>query len=238
MVFAFGAGLSIVVGLLCGAVPALQVSRVDPARALSGGSAPSAGVPACGRGACARRRRRCRGIRVVVRTAGGSAAVIPFLRAAVAAANPRATLGAVTTMEARLSNAVAWPRLHAFFVASLAGLALVLAAVGVYGSLSYTVAQREREIGIRMALGAGNARILALVLVQGAALAGAGVLLGVGAAAAGSRTLESFLYGVAAGDPLTFLLAPLVLVAAALAACWLPARRAARIDPLRMLRSE
>ena len=178
------------------------------------------------------------GVRVVVRTAGGSAAVIPFLRAAVAAANPRATLGEVTTMEARLSNAVAWPRLHAFFVASLAGLALVLAAVGVYGSLSYTVAQREREIGIRMALGAGNARILALVLGQGAALAGAGVLLGVGAAAAGSRTLESFLYGVAADDPLTFLLAPLVLVAAALAACWFPARRAARVDPLRMLRSE
>ena len=178
------------------------------------------------------------GVRVVVRTAGDSPAVIPFLRAAVAAANPRATIGEVTTMEARLSNAVAWPRLHAFFVASLAGLALALAAVGVYGALSYTVAQREREIGIRMALGAGNARILALVVGQGAALAGAGVLLGVGAAAAASRALESFLYGVAADDPLTFLLAPLALAAAALAACWLPARRAARVDPLRMLRSE
>ena len=178
------------------------------------------------------------GIRVVVRTAGDSPAVIPFLRAAVAAANPRATIGEVTTMEARLSNAVAWPRLHAFFVASLAGLALALAAVGVYGALSYAVAQREREIGIRMALGAGNARILALVVGQGAALAGAGVLLGVGAAAAASRALESFLYGVAADDPLTFLLAPLVLAAAALAACWLPARRAASVDPLRMLRSE
>ena len=176
--------------------------------------------------------------RVVVRTAGDSPAVIPFLREAIAAANPQATIGEVTTMEARLLNAVAWPRLYAFFVGSLAGLALVLAAVGVYGLLSYTVAQREREIGIRMALGAGSTQIIGLVLGQGAALVGAGTLVGMGVAAASSRMLESLLYGVAADDRLTCLLAPFVLVAVALAACWFPARRATRVDPMRMLRFE
>ena len=177
-------------------------------------------------------------ISVVVRTAGDSLTVIPFLREAIAAANPKATIGDVTTMEARLLNAVAWPRLYAFFVGSLAGLALVLAAVGVYGFLSYTVAQREREMGIRMALGAGSAQIIALVLGQGAVLVGAGTLMGVGAAAAASRMLESLLYGVTAYDRLTFLVAPFVLVAVALAACWFPARRATRVDPMRMLRFE
>ena len=175
---------------------------------------------------------------VVVRTAGDPRTVIPFLREAIAAADPRATMSEVTTMEARLLNAVAWPRLYAFFVGSLAALALVLAAVGVYGLLSYTVAKREREIGIRMALGAGNTQIVALVVGQGAALVGAGALLGMVAAAAGSQMLESLLYGVSGGDPLTFLLAPVVLVAVALVACWFPARRATSVDPMRVLHSE
>ena len=178
------------------------------------------------------------GVRVSVRTRTDPLAVVPFLREAIAAANPRATIRTVATMEARLSNAVAWPRLYAFFVGSLAGLALLLAAVGVYGLLSHTVAQREREIGIRMALGARGSRILALVAGQGAALAGAGALVGMGAAAAARPLLQSFLYGVAAGDRLTFLAAPLVLAAAALVACWFPARRAARVDPAKMLRLE
>ena len=177
-------------------------------------------------------------IAVTVRTSGDPAAVIPFLREAVTAANPQATIGETTSMEARLLNAVAWPRLYVFFVGALAGLTLVLAAVGVYGLLSYTVAQREREIGIRMALGAGSAQILALVAGQGAALVGVGVVVGLGAAAASGRMLESLLYGVAAADPLTFVLAPSVLAAAALVACWLPARRAARVDPVSMLRLE
>ena len=89
-----------------------------------------------------------------------------------------------------------------------------------------------------MALGAGGTQIIALVVGQGAALVGAGTLLGMGVAVAASRILESLLYGVAADDPLTFLLAPFVLVAVALAACWLPARRATRVDPMRMLRFE
>ena len=178
------------------------------------------------------------GVRVSVRTTTDSLAVVPFLQEAITVANPQATIRGVTTMETRLLNAVAWPRLFAFFVGSLAGLGLILAAVGVYGLLSYTVAQREREIGIRMALGARSSRILALVVGQGAVLVGAGALIGMGAAAASRPLLESFLYGIAAGDSLSFLLAPLVLTAAALVACWFPARRAARVDPVRMLRLE
>ena len=177
-------------------------------------------------------------VMVTVRTGGDPSAMIPFVREAVTAANPQATVGETTSMEARLLNAVAWPRLYVFFVGSLAGLTLILAAVGVYGLLSCTVTQREREIGIRMALGAGSAQILALVAGQGAVLVGVGTLVGLGAAAASGRMLESLLYGVAAADPLTFLLAPSVLAAAALVACWFPARRAARVDPASMLRFE
>ena len=177
-------------------------------------------------------------VQVSVRTVSGSLAVVPFIREAIAAANPRATIGGVTTMEEQLLNAVAWPRLYVFFVGSLAGLVLILAAVGVYGLLSHTVAQREREIGIRIALGAGSAQIVTLVLRQGAVLVGTGTLAGVVSALAGSRVLESLLYGVAADDLLTFAVAPLVLVAVALIACWLPARRATNVDPINALRFE
>ena len=174
----------------------------------------------------------------MVRTTGQSTAVIPFLREAIVAANPGATIGEVTTMETQLMDSVAWPRLYAFFVGSLAALALILAAVGVYGLISYTVAQREREIGIRMALGARSPQILALVVGQGAALVGIGTLIGMGAAQATRPLLGSFLYGITDSDHLTFLLAPLVLAVAALVACWFPSRRAVRVDPVRMLRFE
>ena len=175
---------------------------------------------------------------VAIRTAGDSLAVIPFLREAVAATDPQATVDQVTTMEARLSTAVAQPRFHAVFVGSFAGLALLLAAFGIYGLLSYTVAQRQGEIGIRMALGARRGDILALVVGQAAALVVAGGVIGVFAAAASSRVLESLLYGVTADDPMTFLAAPLVLLAVALVACWLPARRATRVEPMKTLRFE
>ena len=177
-------------------------------------------------------------ILITIRTTGDPLAVVPFLRESVAAASPRATIGQVTTMEERLLTAVAGPRLYAFFTGSLAGLTLALAAIGVYGLLSYTVAQREREIGIRMALGAGSRQILALVARQGAALMGVGIFVGAGAAVASSRMLGSLLYGVSANDPLTFLLAPFVLVVVAIVACWFPARRAASVDPMKMLRFE
>ncbi len=175
---------------------------------------------------------------VAVRTAGDPLAFVPFLREAVPAASPRAVLVDVMTMDARVSAAVAQPRFYAVFVGFFAALALFLAAFGVYALLSYTVSQRRREIGVRMALGAQRGEVLALVVRQGAGLVAAGTLVGLVAAAGSSRLLESFLFGVAADDRLTFVSAPLVLAGVAIVACWLPGRRAARLDPMDALRVE
>ena len=175
---------------------------------------------------------------VVARTAGDPLAAVPFLREAVAAANPNATVDEVMTMDARLSAAVGQPRFYAVFVGFFAALALFLAAFGIYALLSYTVSQRRREIGVRMALGARPGDVVALVVRQGAGLVAAGAVFGLIGAAGASRLLESFLYGVAADDPLTFVAAPVALVGVALVACWLPGRRAARIHPMDALRVE
>ena len=176
---------------------------------------------------------------ISVRTAGDPSAIVPLLREAVAAAHPRASIEDAMTMDARQS---AWwfaqPRFYAVFAGSFAALALFLAAAGLYGLLSYSVAQRRREIGVRMALGAQRRNIVALVVRQGAALVVAGAVAGLLAAAAASRILESFLFGVTPYDHLTFVGAPLSLAAVALLACWLPAHRATRIDPMDTLRAE
>ncbi len=175
---------------------------------------------------------------VAVRTAGDPVATVPFLREAVAAAGPNASIDDVMTMDARLSAAVAQPRFYAVFAGFFAALALFLAAFGIYALLTYTVSQRRREIGVRMALGAQRGDVVALVVRQGAGLVAAGTLLGLLASTGSVRLLESFLFGVAANDPLAFAAAPLVLAAVALVACWLPAHRAARIDPIDALRIE
>ena len=175
---------------------------------------------------------------ISVRTAGDPAAVVPLLREAAAAAHPRATLEDVMTMDARLSATFAEPRFYAGFAGFFAALAVFLAASGLYGLLSYTVAQRRREIGVRMALGAQARDILVLVVRHDAALVASGALAGLLAAAAASRVLESFLFGITPYDTVTFVGAPLALAAVTLAACWLPARRAARIDPMETLRAE
>ena len=175
---------------------------------------------------------------VSVRTAGDPLAVVPFLREAVVASSPGANVEDVMTMDARLSAAVAQPRFYAVLVGFFGALALFLAAFGIYALLSYIVSQRRREIGLRMALGARRGDVLALVVRQGAGLVAAGTLLGLLAAAGSARLLESFLFGVTTGDRLTFLAAPLVLAGVALFACWLPGRRAARLDPMDALRVE
>ena len=175
---------------------------------------------------------------IAVRTGGEPAAIVPFIEEAVAEASPRARLREVMTMDARLSSVVAEPRFYAAFVGFFAALAVFLAAFGVYGLLSYTVAERQGEIAIRMALGAQRGDVLALVVRQGAVLVVAGSIVGLAAAALSSRVLESFVYGVTTDDRLTFVAAPLVLVAAALVACWLPARRATLVEPMRTLRFE
>ena len=175
---------------------------------------------------------------VAVRTNGDPRAAVPFLRAAVAGTRPGAAAEHVMTMDALLSHAVVEPRFYAVLVGCFAALAFLLAAFGVYGLLSYNVAQRRGEIAIRMALGAQRADVLGLVIGQGAALVAAGTVIGLAAAAAASRILESFLYGIATDDLVTFIAAPLVLIAAALSACYVPARRASRIAPMEVLRFE
>lgn len=175
---------------------------------------------------------------VTVRTVGDPLAVVDFLVEAVTAAHPAATVFDVTTMDARLSTAVAQPRFHAAFVGFFAALAVFLAAFGLYGLLSYTVAQRQGEVGIRMALGAQRGDILGLLVMQGMRLVAVGAVIGIAAAAASSRILESFLYGIATDDLVTFVAAPVALVVAALFACYVPARRAARIAPMEVLRFE
>ena len=175
---------------------------------------------------------------VTVRTAGDPVAAVPFLREAVAAVSPSATVDDVMTMDARLSAAVAQPRFYAVFVGFFAVLALLLAAFGIYALLSYTASQRRREIGVRMALGAQRGDVVALVVRQGAALVAAGIVVGLLASAGTVRLLESFLFGVTGDDRLTFVGAPVVLAGVALVACWLPGHRAARVDPMDALRVE
>jgi ABC-type antimicrobial peptide transport system permease subunit len=121
---------------------------------------------------------------------------------------------------------------------AFAALALLLAAIGLYGSLSYAVTQRSREIGLRMALGASSRGVLAMVVGRGLALTGAGLAIGLALAAAGTRSMKTMLYGVDALDPATYAGVSGLLCAIAALACWIPARRAARVDPIVVLREE
>ena len=144
-------------------------------------------------------------------------------------------------MTAFVANYLAQPRFNMMLLAVFAGVAMVLAAIGIYGVIAYSVTQRTREIGIRMALGAEKPDVLRLVVGQGLRLALTGVAIGAAAALILTRLLSSFsqlLYGVRASDPLTFLVVSLVLIGAAVTACYFPARRAATVDPMVALRYE
>ena len=175
---------------------------------------------------------------VMVRASGDPAALAGAVRAAIHDTDPRVPVGLVRTLDEVLSESVALHRFQMLLIAIFAGLALVLAAVGTYGVMSYLVAQRAHEIGVRVALGAERRDVLGLVMRRGLALAGGGALLGIAGAAALTRLLASQLYGVRPMDPLTFAAVTALLLLVALVACWLPARRAARVDPVVALRSE
>jgi ABC-type antimicrobial peptide transport system permease subunit len=142
------------------------------------------------------------------------------------------------TMHAHLDRALSQERLTASLLSGLGLLALALAVIGIYGVMSFSVAQRTREIGIRMALGAQAPEVLAMILKHAAMLLGAGLSIGWAAAASLTRYAASLLYGVSPTDPWTFVAVASLLAAAAMIACYLPARRAARVDPTVALRYE
>lgn len=160
------------------------------------------------------------------------------VRSEIVAVDPDAATDPLSTMEASLASWISPVRFFARLLTALAALAIALAALGIYGVVAYTVSQRTREIGIRMALGAQHRDVLALVLREGMGLAALGVLLGALASIATTRWLRSELYDTSATDPLTFLLSAVVLAGIALLATMLPARRATAIDPARTLQSE
>jgi putative ABC transport system permease protein len=173
-----------------------------------------------------------------VRTAGDPLAALPAVREAVRSVAPNLPLVGVRTLEEQLARASSRTRFAALLLGGFSALALLLSALGVYGVVAQMVADRRRELGLRMALGAEAQRVARLVLRQGLVLAGAGVAIGVPAAWAVSRALATLLYEVAPSDPGTFVGVALLVLAAAGAACFLPAWRAARLDPASVLRAE
>lgn len=175
---------------------------------------------------------------VMVRTSGEPSSVAAGVRKAISSVEPNLTAAGLRTMEDLVSESVSQPRFNATLLSIFAGLALVLASVGIYGVVSYSVAQRTREIGIRMALGAKPGDVLRLVLTKGMALVLAGVIIGLVGAFLLTRVLESMLFGVTTTDPATYIAVTLVLAFVALLACYTPARRATKVDPMIALRYE
>jgi predicted permease len=174
---------------------------------------------------------------LVVRTTADPTTYVSTLRSLVHEQAPALALESVMTMEDRVMTSLARPRLYAVVLVWFAVFALLIAGVGLFGVLSFSVAQRTREIGVRSALGAQAHDIVVLVLRQALSIVAVGVLFGLAAALAGVRLLSSFLYGISPHDALTFIVVPIVIVAVAAIACVVPARRAAKVDPLKALRA-
>ncbi len=175
---------------------------------------------------------------VVARTMGDPLILSQALREALAAADPLVPTGAVRSMDQVLAHSLAIRSFMMMLLSIFGGLALVLASVGIYGVISYAVSQRTREIGVRMALGARPADVLRMILTEGLKLVAVGVVFGIAAALMLTRLLEGMVYGVKVRDPLIFALANLLMVAVSLVACYVPARRAVRVDPITALRYE
>jgi predicted lysophospholipase L1 biosynthesis ABC-type transport system permease subunit len=174
---------------------------------------------------------------LVVRTQGG-APPVNELRSIVASIAPGVPIYRVSSMQQKISGTLARSRFDTFLLAIFAGTALLLASVGIYGVLSFTVVQRTRDIGIRMALGATKAQVMRDVLGHGVRMTGLGLSFGIVGALAGTRALSSLLHAVHPTDTITFAAVSAVLAAVALLASYLPARRAMRVDPLIALRHE
>ena len=174
----------------------------------------------------------------VVRTTGDPARLAAGVRQAAFAVDSTIPVAEMQPLPSLIAGTLARPRLLATLLSIFAAVGLALGVIGVYGVVAYRVRQQEREFGIRLALGASTGRIVHAILSQGGVFAGVGLLVGVPAAFLSTRLMDSVVFGVTTHDPLTFTALPLLIAGAALAACAIPARRAARVDPVRTMRAE
>jgi len=175
---------------------------------------------------------------LVVRTSGDAARLVTNLRQEIQGIDPTLTLAQMGTMQQELDQSVSGSKFNAMLLVLFAGIALLLAAVGIYGLVAYWVAQRTQEIGVRMALGAARTDVIRMVGRQGAVLAGIGIVAGLGGALALTRLLKTLLFEVGATDMLTFAGAPVGMMLVVMLAIIVPALRATRISPVVALRYE
>jgi putative ABC transport system permease protein len=175
---------------------------------------------------------------LVARTATDPGTFVSSIRQEIAAAGPGIVFSSVRTLDSIMADAAAPPRAQAVVLIALTTLALAMSAVGLYGVIAFSVAQRSREIGIRVALGASRTDVLLMAWREGVVIGLIGLLIGIGAALAVVRLLRASLYGISSTDPLSYLMAATVLLIVALLASYLPARRATTVDPLVALRSD
>jgi putative ABC transport system permease protein len=179
-----------------------------------------------------------RNMKIAVNGEVDAASLTASVRAAIAAVDPALAVAKVTTMQEVVRDMSAPQRFSAAVLTAFAAGALLLAAIGLYGVLAFIVTQRTREIGVRLALGAARSEVLGLILKQGMLLVGVGLVIGFAGAVAATRALRSLLFETDVYDPITFAVVPVLLMVVSLAACYVPARRAAVVDPMVTLRTE
>jgi putative ABC transport system permease protein len=182
--------------------------------------------------------RPARDMTVVLATTDSPAALAESVRRSVLELDKDQPVSTVRSLDAMVAESLGEPRFRTYLLAGFSAIALLLAAVGLMGLVAYAVTQRRREIGVRMALGAGQGEVLRMILTEGLRPVLAGILIGTFAAWAASRVLAGLLFGVTPTDPLTFVVIPLLLVVGASLACYLPARRVLRIDPAEAMQAE
>jgi putative ABC transport system permease protein len=175
---------------------------------------------------------------LMIRVNGDPLSLAPAVRRAIAAVDAEQPVSGLRTMDDILDTAIADRQQQLTLLGTFAGLALLLASVGIYGVLSYAVTQRSREIGLRMALGASAGSVVRMVVGRGSLLTGSGLVIGLGASWALTRWMKNLLFGIEATDMATFGAVAALLAAVGLLACWIPARRASRVDPIVVLREE